>query len=125
VPLTVPEALGGAEVKVPTLDGTKTLRVAPGTAHGTVQRLRGEGPPKLNSGSPPQKGDLHDRFTIDVPKDMSKEQRDAVAAMSKAFNGSDPRAGLFAGAAGAAGGAAGGAGSGSAGDSKGAGDGSS
>lgn len=103
VPLTVPEALGGAEVKVPTLDGTKTLRVKPGTAHGTVQRLRGEGPPKLNSGSPPQKGDLHYRFLIDVPKDMSKEQKDAVAAMSKAFNGSDPRAGLFAGTPGGGG----------------------
>ena len=32
---------------MPTLNGTKTLRVRPGTAHGTVQRLRGEGPPKL------------------------------------------------------------------------------
>jgi molecular chaperone DnaJ len=102
VPLTVPEALGGAEVKVPTLDGTKTLRVAPGTAHGTVQRLRGEGPPKLNSGSPPAKGDLHYRFVIDVPKDMSKEQQEAVAAMSKAFNGGDPRSGLFEGAPSAA-----------------------
>jgi molecular chaperone DnaJ len=105
VPLTVPEALGGAEVKVPTLDGSKTLRVKPGTAHGTVQRLRGEGPPKLNSGSPPQRGDLRYRFVIDVPKDMSKEQQQAVAAMSKAFNGADPRAGLFAGAPGAGGGA--------------------
>jgi molecular chaperone DnaJ len=120
VPLTVPEALGGAEVKVPTLDGSKTLRVKPGTAHGTVQRLRGEGPPKLGSGSPPQKGDLRYRFVIDVPKDMSKEQKDAVAAMSKAFNGSDPRAGLFAGASGS-----GGAGGGSADEAKEAGDGSS
>ncbi|HTA05414.1 MAG TPA: molecular chaperone DnaJ [Solirubrobacteraceae bacterium] len=102
VPLTVPEALGGAEVKVPTLDGAKTLRVKPGTPHGTRQRLRGEGPPKLNSGSPPQKGDILYRFTIDVPKDMSKEQQDAVAAMSKAFNGNDPRAGLFSGAGAAA-----------------------
>ncbi|HEX3909694.1 MAG TPA: molecular chaperone DnaJ [Solirubrobacteraceae bacterium] len=120
VPLTVPEALGGAEVKVPTLDGSKTLRVKPGTTHGTVQRLRGEGPPKLNSGSPPQKGDLHYRFVIDVPKDMSKEQEQAVAAMSKAFNGNDPRAGLFSGASAAAG-ASGEAGS----EAKGADDGSS
>src|SRR6202167_6007853 len=52
VPLSIPEALRGAEVQVPTLTGTKTLRVKPGTAHGTVQRLRGEGPPKLGgSGS--------------------------------------------------------------------------
>ena len=49
VPLTIPEALRGAEVQVPTLTGTKTLRVRPGTAHGTVQRLRGEGPPKLGA----------------------------------------------------------------------------
>jgi hypothetical protein len=53
---------------------------------------------------------------IDVPKDMSKEQQDAVAAMSKAFNGADPRAGLFAGAPGAGG---------SADEAKGAGDGAS
>ena len=47
VPITIAEALRGAEIEVPTLDGRKTLRVAPGTKHGTVQRLRGEGPPRL------------------------------------------------------------------------------
>jgi molecular chaperone DnaJ len=99
VPLTIPEALRGAEVKVPTLEGTKTLRVPPGTAHGTVQRLRGEGPPKLGSGSPPERGDLRYRFVIDVPKKLSKEQRDAVEALSKTING-DPRADLFAAARG-------------------------
>jgi molecular chaperone DnaJ len=94
VPLTIPEALRGAEVKVPTLDGTKTLRVPPGTAHGTVQRLRGEGPPKLGSGSPPARGDLRYRFVIEVPKELNKEQQDAVEALSKTING-DPRADLF------------------------------
>jgi molecular chaperone DnaJ len=98
VPLTIPEALRGAEVQVPTLDGTKTLRVQPGTAHGTVQRLRGEGPPKLGSGSPPARGDLHYRFVIDVPKDLNKDQQEAVEELSKAFNG-DPRARLFAASA--------------------------
>ena len=44
VPLTIPEAIRGAEVEVPTLNGRKKLRVPPGTKHGTVQRLRGEGP---------------------------------------------------------------------------------
>jgi molecular chaperone DnaJ len=110
VPLTVPEALTGAEVKVPTLAGSKTLRVAPGTAHGTIQRLRGEGPPKLNSGSPPAKGDIHYRFVIDVPKELSEQQRQAVQALADSFNGADPRARLFAGAragAGADGGEAG------------------
>jgi molecular chaperone DnaJ len=97
VPLTIPEALRGAEVQVPTLDGTKTLRVAPGTKHGTVQRLRGEGPPKPGSGkggSAPTRGDIRYRFVIDVPDKLDEEQRAAVDALSKVFNG-DPRARLF------------------------------
>jgi molecular chaperone DnaJ len=97
VPLTIPEALRGAEVKVPTLNGTKTLRVRPGTAHGTVQRLRGEGPPKLGktTGSPPVRGDIHYRFVIDVPQNLSEEQEQAIEELSKSMGASDPRAGLF------------------------------
>ena len=44
VPLTIPEAVRGAVIEVPTLNGSKRLRVPRGTKHGTVQRLRGEGP---------------------------------------------------------------------------------
>jgi molecular chaperone DnaJ len=116
VPLSIPEALRGADVQVPTLNGAKTLRVKPGTTHGTVQRLRGEGPPKLNSGSPPQRGDLRYRFVIDVPDKLSSEQQAAVEELSKTFNGSDPRAKLFAAA---------GASAGSGGEAKEAGDGAS
>jgi molecular chaperone DnaJ len=87
VPITVAEALGGADVEVPTLHGTKTLRVAPGTKHGTVQRLRGEGP-AVPGGS--GKGDLHYRFVIDVPRELSDEQRRAVDELSKVMNG-NPR----------------------------------
>ena len=96
VPLTIPEALRGAEVKVPTLSGTKTLRVHPGTAHGTVQRLRGEGPPKPGAarGGSQERGDIHYRFVIDVPENLSKDQEEAVEALSRSLHG-DPRAGLF------------------------------
>ncbi|HEX4836908.1 MAG TPA: molecular chaperone DnaJ [Solirubrobacteraceae bacterium] len=97
VPLTIPEALLGAEVRVPTLDGSKTLRVKPGTRHGTVQRLRAEGAPKLGSGSPPARGDIYYRFTIDVPEKLTAEQEAAVEQLSKTMNG-DPRAALFEGA---------------------------
>jgi len=93
VPLSIPEALRGADVQVPTLNGTKTLRVRPGTAHGTVQRLRGEGPPKLGSGS--DRGDIHYRFVIDVPQKLSQEQEQAVEELSKSMGASNPRAGLF------------------------------
>src|SRR3954451_22011684 len=88
VPITVAEALLGAEVEVPTLHGTKKLRVAPGTKHGTVQRLRGEGPPVLSSSG---RGDLHYRFVIEMPTDLTKEQKDAVDQLSKVMNGGNPR----------------------------------
>jgi molecular chaperone DnaJ len=101
VPLSIPEALQGAEVQVPTLSSTKTLRVRPGTAHGTVQRLRGEGPPTLGS-SPPRRGDIHYRFVIDVPTKLNEEQEKAVEELSRALGASDPRAGLFANGAGSA-----------------------
>jgi molecular chaperone DnaJ len=93
VPLTIPEAIRGADIEVPTLNGRKKLRVAPGTKHGTVQRLRGEGPPKLGAGSS-HRGDLHYRFVIDVPATLSAEQSEAVDKLSEVM-GDDPRARLF------------------------------
>src|SRR4051794_21625040 len=48
VPITIAEAIEGATVEVPTLAGTKRIRVPAGTQHGTVQRLRGEGPPRTS-----------------------------------------------------------------------------
>jgi molecular chaperone DnaJ len=92
VPLTIPEAIRGAEVEVPTLDGRKKLRVPAGTKHGTVQRLRGEGPPKLSGKA---RGDIHYRFVIDVPATLSDEQSEAVDKLSQVMNG-NPRAKLFA-----------------------------
>jgi molecular chaperone DnaJ len=92
VPLTIPEAIRGADVEVPTLNGRKKLRVPPGTKSGTVQRLRGEGPPKPGG---KHRGDIHYRFVIDVPASLSKEQSEAVDKLSEVMNG-NPRARLFA-----------------------------
>jgi molecular chaperone DnaJ len=91
VPLTIPEAIRGAEVEVPTLNGRKKLRVPAGTKHGTVQRLRGEGPPRLGGKG---RGDIHYRFVIDVPASLSDEQSEAVDKLSEVMNG-NPRARLF------------------------------
>jgi molecular chaperone DnaJ len=87
VPITIAEAIRGADVEVPVLHGTKKLRVPGGTRHGTVQRLRGEGPPVPGKA---QRGDIHYRFLIDVPSDLSDEQREAVDALSRTMNG-NPR----------------------------------
>jgi molecular chaperone DnaJ len=98
VPITVAEAMSGADVEVPTLHGTKKLRVPGGTKHGTVQRLRGEGPPSTAGGR--SRGDIHYRFVIDVPRDLTDEQREAVEALSKTMNGRNPREDLLRQAAG-------------------------
>jgi molecular chaperone DnaJ len=92
VPLTIPEAIRGAVIEVPTLNGSKRLRVPRGTKHGTVQRLRGEGPPRLSGKGP---GDIRYRFVIDVPASLSPEQSDAVDKLSEVMDG-DPRGKLFA-----------------------------
>jgi molecular chaperone DnaJ len=91
VPLTIPEAVQGAIVEVPTLNGSKRLRVQPGTKHGTIQRLRGEGPPKVGGKG---RGDIRYRFVIDVPEKLSAEQAEAIDRLSRVMNG-NPRAGLF------------------------------
>jgi molecular chaperone DnaJ len=57
-----------------------------------VQRLRGEGPPRLSGGK--SRGDIHYRFVIDVPASLSQEQSDAVDKLSEVMDG-DPRAKLF------------------------------
>jgi molecular chaperone DnaJ len=95
VPLTIPEAVRGAVIEVPTLSGSKRLRVPRGTKHGTVQRLRGEGPPYLSGKG---HGDIHYRFVIDVPASLSPEQDEAIDRLSNVMNG-NPRAKLFAQAA--------------------------
>jgi molecular chaperone DnaJ len=92
VPITVVEALRGGEIEVPTLSGRKRLRIAPGTKSGAVQRLRGEGPPKLSGTG---NGDIHYRFVIELPSELDESQQKAVDALAKTMNG-DPRKRLFA-----------------------------
>jgi molecular chaperone DnaJ len=92
VPISIPEALRGATIEVPTLEGTKKIKIAPGTKHGTIQRLRGEGPPK---GKGKSRGDIRYRLEIAVPAELSDEQREAVDKLAEALNGGDPRAELL------------------------------
>jgi molecular chaperone DnaJ len=87
VPITIPEAIRGATIEVPTLSATKRIRVPPGTQHGTVQRLRGEGPPKLGGRG---RGDIHYRLAIDVPSSLSREQSEAVDDLAAVMDG-NPR----------------------------------
>ena len=93
VPITIPEAIRGATIEVPTLAGTKRIRVPSGTQHGTVQRLRNEGPPKLNGKG---RGDIHYRLSIEVPSELSKEQAEVVDELATVIDG-NPRERLLGG----------------------------
>ncbi|MEA2348779.1 MAG: molecular chaperone DnaJ [Thermoleophilaceae bacterium] len=91
VPISIVEAIRGATVEVPTLSGTKRIRVPAGTQHGTVQRLRGEGPQRLGGKG---RGDIHYRLNIDVPKSLSSEQEKAVDDLAGVMS-DNPRENLF------------------------------
>jgi molecular chaperone DnaJ len=92
LPVTVAEAIQGAEIEVPVLDGSKTIRIAPGTQHGSVQRLRGEGPSRPKGKG---RGDIYYRIRVDVPKELNEVQREAVEKLAEALNGQNPRASLL------------------------------
>ena len=97
VPITIAEALRGATIEVPTLEGTKKIKVGVGTKHGSIQRLRGEGAPKPRGRG---KGDIRYRLEIEMPQELTEEQEEAAENLAEAFNGTDPRADLLAKAAG-------------------------
>ncbi len=92
VPITIVEALRGATIEVPTLDGTKKIKVPAGTKHGTIQRLRGEGPPKPRGKG---RGDVRYRLEIEMPRELNEEQQKAVDELAETLNGADPRADLL------------------------------
>ncbi len=92
VPITVTEALRGGTVEVPTLSGSKRIRVQPGTQHGAVQRLKGEGPPRAGGKT---RNDIRYRMKVVIPKELNDEQRRAVDKLAETMNGIDPRAELL------------------------------
>jgi molecular chaperone DnaJ len=92
VPVSFDEAALGAEVKVPTLNGSPvTLRIAPGTPNGRVLRVRGRGATRKDG----SRGDLLVTVEVQVPPTLDDAARAAVTAYREATAGADPRAGLF------------------------------
>ncbi len=62
----------GTHVKVPTLNGSATVAIPAGTQPGAVLRLRGKGLPEFGGRG---RGDLYLRVAVEVPKRLSKEER--------------------------------------------------
>ena len=75
MPVTFTQAALGAEIDVPTLEGTKKLTVAKGTQHGQVYRLDGQRLPDLRSG---RRGDMAVIAKISVPRKVTKAQEELL-----------------------------------------------
>lgn len=87
VPITFPEAALGANVMVPTIDGRVTVKIPPGTQDGKTLRVRGRGAPRASGG----KGDLLAVVEVEVPRKLSKKEREALEEFDRVHTGS-PRA---------------------------------
>lgn len=92
-PVSVPEAILGARIDVPTLDGLKTLPVPAGASSGQKLRLRGQGVPASKD---QPAGDLFVVLKVVVPKGIDDESRRLIEQFAER-NRQDPRAGLWRG----------------------------
>ncbi|MGX7893871.1 DnaJ C-terminal domain-containing protein [Tsuneonella sp. HG222] len=86
LPVTLDEAVRGARVKVPTVDGAVMLTLKPGTSGGTVMRLKGKGFSTKGGG----RGDQLVTIEIDLPDDVS----DLAARLDGWTDSRNPRAKL-------------------------------
>ncbi len=80
VPISMIQAALGAELKVPTLEGTATVKVPPGTQPGDLLRLRGLGLPPVprrigEDRSNKERGDQMVRLAVEIPKRVTPAQR--------------------------------------------------
>src|SRR4051794_7229646 len=79
LPISIAEAVLGADLRVPTLEGPVTMRVPPGTPSGRKLRARGKGVARKNG--PP--GDLIVTVDVQVPDGVTGEARDALERFAK------------------------------------------
>lgn len=82
MPLTITEAVLGAEVTVPGLSDDVTVEVPAGTQHGDVLRVRGAGMPRVRGGA---RGDLHVHAAVEVPRKLTKRQRELFGELAETF----------------------------------------
>ncbi|MBQ5810665.1 MAG: molecular chaperone DnaJ [Clostridia bacterium] len=81
VPITFAQAALGAEISVPTLDGKVKFTIHEGTQPGDEFKLRGKGISRLRYSG---RGDQYVKIVVEVPKDLSKKQKDLLKQFDEA-----------------------------------------
>ncbi len=93
VPVTFPEAVLGAEIKVPTHHGVPvTVRIPPGTPNGRTLRVRGRGTRRSDGTN----GDLLVTVEVAVPQNVNGKAAEALEQFKQALGGGNPRDDLLA-----------------------------
>ena len=77
--ISMPDAILGAEVEIPCLDGPYKIKVDPGTQSGTVVRLRNKGLPTVNGYG--GTGDLYVKFAVWIPKKLDKDEKAVIESL--------------------------------------------
>jgi molecular chaperone DnaJ len=80
IPISITQAVLGAEISFDSFDGEETLRIPEGTQPGTRFRIRGRGVPRVNSSG---RGDLYVHIEVRVPERLTKEQRRLFEQLSE------------------------------------------
>lgn len=80
VPITYTQAVLGAEIEIPTLEGRHELKIRSGTQPGEVYRLKGLGMPNPHGG---RRGDLHVIVQIDVPRKISEREEELLRELAE------------------------------------------
>jgi molecular chaperone DnaJ len=70
IPITYTQAVLGATIDIPLIDGTDKLEIPAGTQPGEVFRVRGQGMPDPRGG---RRGDLHIEIQVEVPRKLDEE----------------------------------------------------
>jgi molecular chaperone DnaJ len=81
--LTIPQAVLGDSVEVPTVDGKVKVRIEQGTQPGKVLRLRNKGLPSVNSYGT---GDLLVNVSVYIPEKLSALEKDRIKDMADSEN---------------------------------------
>ena len=82
-PITFAQAVLGAELEIPTIDGKVKYNLPAGTQPGTTFRLRGQGIPSLHGRG---RGDQFVTVKVTVPTNLTAAQKDALRAFGDAMD---------------------------------------
>ncbi len=83
IPVTYTEAVLGAEIVVPTIDGDVKYTISEGTQTGTVFRLKGKGVRRVHR---TDRGNQYVKIYVEVPKNLTKKQKDLLKAFENSLS---------------------------------------